>query len=57
MPRYDFVCTPCDSTVEMHIAFDSNEQPACDRCGNYMDKVYTTPAIKFKGTGFYSTGG
>ncbi len=57
MPKYDFVCTPCDSIIEMHVAFDSNEQPACDRCGNYMTKVYTVPAIKFNGSGFYSTGG
>ena len=42
MPKYDFKCDTCDtSTVEMHIAFESNERPNCDRCGSPMSKVFT----------------
>ena len=26
-------------------------------CNKPMDRLYSAPAIKFKGTGFYSTGG
>jgi len=52
MPNYDFVCMACDSTVEMHLTFDSVERPSCDKCGHYMTKVYTPPAVQFKGGGW-----
>jgi putative FmdB family regulatory protein len=56
MPKYDFTCVPCDSTVEMHLAFDSTDRPACDRCGNFMTKVWTPPAVQFKGGGWGGQG-
>ena len=52
MPRYDFTCVPCDSTVEMHLSVDSADRPACDRCGSFMTKVWTPPAVHFKGGGW-----
>jgi len=52
MPKYDFVCIHCDSTVEMHMAFDSTSAPECENCGNRMTKVYTPPAVHFKGGGW-----
>jgi putative FmdB family regulatory protein len=52
MPKYDFTCLPCDSTVEMHFVFDSTNRPACEKCGEFMIKVYTPPAVQFKGGGW-----
>jgi hypothetical protein len=52
MPKYDFTCLPCDSTVEMHFAFDSTNRPSCEKCGEFMIKVYTPPAVQFKGGGW-----
>jgi putative FmdB family regulatory protein len=52
MPKYDFTCIPCDSTVEMHLAFDSTDRPACEKCGEFMIKVYTPPAVQFNGGGW-----
>jgi putative FmdB family regulatory protein len=52
MPKYDFSCIPCDSTVEMHFTFDSVERPICEKCGGFMIKVYTPPAVQFKGGGW-----
>jgi putative FmdB family regulatory protein len=53
MPKYDFKCDTCEgSIVEMHIAFESNERPNCDRCGSPMSKVFTPPAVQFKGGGW-----
>lgn len=52
MPKYDFTCLLCDSTVEMHLAFDSTDRPACEKCGEFMIKVYTPPAVQFKGGGW-----
>ena len=53
MPQYDFKCDVCeDSTVEMHLSLDLTERPNCDRCGNAMTKVFTPPAVHFKGGGW-----
>jgi putative FmdB family regulatory protein len=53
MPNYDFKCDTCSgSIVEMHLAFDALERPACDVCGNPMSKVFTPPAVQFKGGGW-----
>jgi len=52
MPKYDFSCMHCDKTVEMHLTFDSTERPICETCGNFMIKVYTPPAVQFKGGGW-----
>ena len=53
MPKYDFKCDICeDSIVEMHLAYDVTERPNCDRCGNPMSKVFTPPAVQFKGGGW-----
>jgi putative FmdB family regulatory protein len=52
MPKYDFVCMACDSSVEIHLTFDSTERPVCSKCGNFMNKSFTPPAIQFKGGGW-----
>ena len=52
MPKYDFTCIPCDTTVEMHIGFDDVHRPTCDTCGNFLTKVWTPPAVHFKGGGW-----
>jgi len=52
MPKYDFVCVTCDSSVELHIAFDATTRPSCDKCGNFMTKVFTPPSVHFKGGGW-----
>jgi putative FmdB family regulatory protein len=52
MPKYDFVCVPCDRSVEMHLTFDSTSFPECENCGNRMTKVYTPPSVQFKGGGW-----
>jgi putative FmdB family regulatory protein len=52
MPNYDFKCNTCDNTVEMHMAFDATERPLCSTCKGPMTKVYTPPAVQFKGGGW-----
>ena len=52
MPTYDFVCMNCDKTVEMHMAYDAMDMPTCETCGYKMVKVYTPPAVHFKGGGW-----
>jgi len=53
MPAYDFKCPACTTIVEVN----ENIPPSCPTCAEVMVRIWSAPAIKFKGSGFYSTGG
>ena len=51
VPNYDFKCETCNSVVEL-------QDPTalrCGTCGNTMVRIWTSPGIQFKGSGFYTT--
>jgi putative FmdB family regulatory protein len=56
MPSYDYECPGEGKVVELSLPF-GHERPMCTTCGAPMERVYSAPAVKFNGTGFYSTGG
>lgn len=57
MPNYDYECPGEGEKKEYNLPFD-HEPPLCDTCYAPMVRVYgAPPAVKFKGSGFYSTGG
>jgi putative FmdB family regulatory protein len=61
VPNYDFECVFCGNTREQFIHHKDYEKyvvrcPTLD-CNQPMKRIYTVPAVKFKGSGFYSTGG
>jgi putative FmdB family regulatory protein len=53
MPLYDFKCQCCNEVIEI----DEPVPPPCSTCGNTMLRIWSAPAVHFKGSGFYSTGG
>jgi putative FmdB family regulatory protein len=53
MPLYDFKCQCCNEVIEI----DEPVPPPCNTCGNTMLRIWSAPAVHFKGSGFYSTGG
>ena len=53
MPLYDFKCDYCKEVIEINEPIP----PSCDTCGNTMMRIWSAPAVQFKGSGFYSTGG
>jgi len=58
MPKYDFKCIACGLVEEVTLSVEqSANAPACSKCGGETVRVYTPPAIQFKGPGFYKTGG
>jgi len=61
VPTYEFLCPICGTTREQFIYHKDYEGyiVRCPKlgCNKPMDRLYTPPAIRFKGTGFYSTGG
>ena len=53
MPLYDFKCEYCNEVIEIN----EPDSPPCGTCGNAMKRIWSAPAVQFKGSGFYSTGG
>ena len=56
MPIYEYVCAHCENRFER---LQRLSDPPADRCpgcgGSDVHKVYSVPAIQFKGTGWYVT--
>jgi putative FmdB family regulatory protein len=58
MPTYEYNCVNCKINKEIPKSFNDADSPElCEKCGEAMNKVYSTFGIQFKGGGFYSTGG
>ncbi len=56
MPTFDFQCTSCGHTFEYSRPFGSSDVPVCPKCSHSKtSKLISTPAIQFKGDGFYVT--
>lgn len=64
MPRYTFVCEPCEEHDERIIRevimpishFDEEGKlQTCDRCLKLMTHQIGMPAVHYKGKGFYKT--
>jgi len=55
MPTYDYKCEVCGGTLEIQREFSEQTNIMC--CQQAMQRVWSAPAVKFNGTGFYSTGG
>jgi putative FmdB family regulatory protein len=57
MPIYEFECKDCiDSRITVSWNINDNiPNYNCSICGHTMVRVYSAPAVTFKGTGFYKT--
>ena len=54
MPLYEYRCEPCGHRFEVIQKF-SDAPPVCPKCGGPVEKLVSSPAIQFKGSGFYLT--
>jgi putative FmdB family regulatory protein len=54
MPLYEYQCEPCGHRFEVIQKF-SDAPPVCPKCGGPVEKLVSSPAIQFKGSGFYLT--
>lgn len=58
MATYVYNCRQCGVFTEVLRGVNDPEVlPVCEVCGEYMKRVYSPVPVKFKGTGFYTTGG
>jgi len=55
MPLYEYQCTNCNERIEMLQRMSDPPYGHCPKCGGEMKKLLSSPAIQFKGSGFYKT--
>ena len=55
MPLYEYQCESCEHRFEKIQKFSDPAPEACPKCGGPVRKLMSSPAIQFKGTGWYIT--
>ena len=55
MPLYEYQCEKCGARVEVIQRVSDKPYSHCPKCGGDMRKLFSAPAIQFKGSGFYKT--
>lgn len=55
MPTYEYRCRDCGHSFDIVQKMSDDPLTHCPECGGALRKVFTAPAISFKGSGFYAT--
>ncbi len=55
MPLYEYECDACGHRFEVIQKFSDKPVEKCPKCGGAVHKLLSSPAIQFKGTGWYIT--
>ena len=55
MPLYEYECDACRRRFEVIQKFSDAPLTTCDECGGHLRKLLSSPAIQFKGSGWYVT--
>jgi len=56
MPLYEYECGACGHRFEIIQKFSDGPPEACPKCGKGpLQRLQSSPAIQFKGTGWYVT--
>src|SRR4029079_7179312 len=55
MPLYEYECDQCGHRFEKIQKFSDPLEDTCPKCGGHVHKLMSSPAIQFKGSGFYIT--
>ena len=55
MPIYEYLCSQCNERHEIIQRISDEPLAHCPKCGGDMKKLISSPAIQFKGSGFYKT--
>jgi putative FmdB family regulatory protein len=53
MPLYEYECEGCARRFEVIRKFSDPPLEHCEVCGGKVRKLFSSPAIQFKGSGFY----
>jgi putative FmdB family regulatory protein len=55
MPLFEYKCALCHTIVEVLLRTKDTPPQKCQKCGGPLVKIISTPAIQFKGKGWYIT--
>lgn len=55
MPLYEYECNSCGHRFEVIQKFSDAPIDTCPKCGSSVHKLMSSPAIQFKGSGWYIT--
>ena len=55
MPLYEYECSACKRRFELLKKFSDEPAQVCIHCGGPAVRLLSSPAIQFKGTGWYVT--
>ena len=55
MPLYEYKCDQCGERSEILQSISDPPYEHCPKCGGTVKKLFSAPAIQFKGSGFYKT--
>ena len=55
MPLYEYQCDQCAHRFEVIQKFSDPPIEVCPKCGGPVKKLLSSPAIQFKGSGWYIT--
>ena len=55
MPLYEYQCDACAHRFEVIQKYSDAPLETCEKCGGQVRKLLSSPAIQFKGSGWYIT--
>lgn len=55
MPLYEYQCDACGHRFEKIQKYSDPPADTCPKCGGSVQKLLSSPAIQFKGSGWYIT--
>ncbi len=55
MPLYEYQCEKCGAVIEKIQKLSDPPLKRCAECGGKLERLLSSPAIQFKGTGWYIT--
>lgn len=55
LPLYEYRCLKCGTKIEKIRKFSDPPLTKCEECGGKLERLLSSPAFKFKGTGWYIT--
>lgn len=55
MPLYEYKCERCQSVFEVIQKFSDSPLEVHEGCGGKVERLLSSPALQFKGSGWYIT--
>jgi len=55
LPLYEYQCENCGATIEKIQKFSDPPLEICEKCKGRLERLISSPAIQFKGSGWYVT--